>query len=106
MKSKIGVLILAGAFLLAVALPLGAEEGGSGKRGGTGFQTQSGDAQPIGKYKRSTAGSTLDPAEKKSGKMKKAGNAPGPGDERGNAGAPAPEGTGSGSSSQKRVVLH
>lgn len=106
MKSKIGVLMLAGAFLLAIALPLGAEEGRPGKMEGKTLQTQSGDSQPIGAYKRSTTGSTLDPAEKKSGKMKKAGNSPGPGDERGDAGAPAPEGTGSGSSSKKRVVLH
>ncbi len=106
MKSKIGVLILAGAFLLAIALPLGAEEERSGKRDGTALQTQSGDSQPIGAYKRSTTGSTLAPAEKKSGKMKKAGNAHGPGDGRGNAGAPAQDGTGSGSSSKKRVVLH
>ncbi len=106
MKSKIGVLILAGAFLLAIALPLGAEEGKFGKMTGTTIQTQGGDSLKMEGSKTYGVAPSVDPSLKKTGKMNKKGRAQGPEDGTENIAAPTKDEAGNNSSPKKRVVLH
>jgi hypothetical protein len=100
MKTKIGLLLVAGAFALTAALPVTALAGPGGKMKGQALQTQTQTQQKVRDQQRLRDGSCADPAKAQSGSMQKKGNTYGPGDGTGNSSAPK-DGTGYGASSQR-----
>ena len=92
MKTKILTITLAGAFLLATAIPAVTDaRGNGGKAGGQGLQTQKGTMNQI-RLHDGTATQT------KAGEAQKKGSIYGPGDGTGNAGDRPVDGTGYGQS--------
>lgn len=100
MKTKVKATILAGAFMVATAVPVTALAGRGGRMGGQAMQRQSQtDQVRRGQRLRLRDGSCLDAAKTRSGTMEKKGNTYGPGDGTGNE-TPPQDGTGYGEPSQ------
>jgi hypothetical protein len=99
MRTKIGLLLVAGAFALTAVLPVTAMAGRGGKMSGQGTQTQT--QQNVRDQQRLRDGSCADPIKAPSGTLQKKGNAYGPGDGTGNAGSGPKDGTGYGVPSQR-----
>ena len=100
MKTKIGLLLVAGAFAFTAALPVTALAARAGKMGGSGSQ-QTQTQQRVRDQQRLRDGSCADPAKAQSGTMQKKGNTYGPGDGTGNAGVGPKDGTGYGAPSHR-----
>ena len=99
MKTKIGLLLLAGAFAFSAVLPVTALAGRGGKMSGQTIQTQTQTQPRVRDQQRLRDGSCADPAKAQSGTMQKKGNTYGPGD---GSGPLAPkDGTGYGAPSQR-----
>jgi hypothetical protein len=98
MKTKILTITLAGAFLLATAIPAVTEaRGGGGNAGGRGLQTQTRTINQDRARDRLRDGSCLQSApQTKAGEAQKKGNTYGPGDGTGNSGDRPLDGTGYG----------
>ncbi len=98
MKTKILTITLAGAFLLATAIPAVTEaRGGVGNAGGRVLQTQTKTINQDRVRDRLRDGSCLQSASQtKAGEAQKKGNTYGPGDGTGNAGDRPLDGTGYG----------
>jgi hypothetical protein len=101
MKTKIGLLLVAGAFAFTAALPITAMAARSGKTGGQALQTQTQTQPRVRDQQRLRDGSCADPAKAQSGTMQKKGNIYGPGDGTGNSGVGPKDGTGYGAPSQR-----
>jgi type II secretory pathway pseudopilin PulG len=84
MRTKIGILILAGTFILMAAVPMNALAGRAGKMSGQAQQIRTQLKQQIRDQQRLRDGFCLDPAQKGSGPAWKKGNTYGPGDGAGN----------------------
>jgi len=99
MKTKIGLLLLAGAFAFSAVLPVTALAGRGGKMSGQAIQTQTQTQPRVRDQQRLRDGSCVNPAKAQSGTMQKKGNTYGPGD---GSGSFAPkDGTGHGAPSQR-----
>jgi len=99
MKTKIGLLLLAGAFAFSAVLPVTALAGRGGKMSGQTIQTQTQTQPRVRDQQRLRDGSCVNPAKAQSGTMQKKGNTYGPGD---GSGSFAPkDGTGYGAPSQR-----
>jgi hypothetical protein len=101
MKTKIGLVLLAGAFAISAVLPATAMAGRGGKMNGQGVQTQTQTQPRVRDQQRLRDGSCADPAKAQSGTQQKKGNTYGPGDGAGNAGVGPKDGTGYGAPSQR-----
>jgi len=101
MKTKIGLLLVAGAFAFTIAVPAGSMAGPGGKGRGQALQTQTQTQPRVRDQQRLRDGSCADPAKAQSGTMLKKGNTYGPGDGTGNAGVGPKDGTGYGAPSQR-----
>jgi hypothetical protein len=103
MKTKIGMLLVAGTFAFTAALPVTAMAGpgGKGRSQALQTQTQTQTQQRVRDQQRLRDGSCADPAKMQSGTMLKKGNTYGPGDGTGNAGIRPSDGTGYGAPSQR-----
>ena len=101
MKTKIGLMLLAGAFALSAVLPVTAMAGRGGKMGGQTVQTQTQTQPKVQNQQRLRDGSCTDPAKAQSGTMQKKGSTYGPGDGTGNASVGPKDGTGYGAPSQR-----
>ena len=84
MRTKIGILILAGTFILTAAVPMNALAGRAGRVSGQAQQIRTQSKQQIRDPQRLRGGSYLDPAQKGSGAAWKKGNTYGLGDGTGN----------------------
>jgi hypothetical protein len=97
MKKKLGAVILSGALVVAMAMPVTALAGqGKGKGGGKALQNQTRSAEQNRFQHRLRSGSSQDSSLRQSGAMEKKGNAYGPGDGTGNKGDRPQDGTGYG----------
>jgi hypothetical protein len=101
MRTKIGVLILAGTFILTAAVPMKALAGRAGRISGQASQIRTQSKQQIGNQQRLGGGSYLDPAQKGSGDAWKKGNTYGPGDGTGNNAIGPKDGSGYGAPSNR-----
>ena len=101
MKTKVKATILAGAFLVATAVPVTALARGGGRTGGQTMQRQT-QTDQFRRWQRLRLrdGSCLDAAKTRSGTMEMKGNTYGPGDGTGNE-TPPRDGNGYGEPSQK-----
>jgi len=101
MKTKIGLMLVAGVFTLSAVLPVSAMAGRGGKMGGQTVQTQTQTQPKVQNQQRLRDGSCADPAKAQSGTQQKKGNTYGPGDGTGNASVGPKDGTGYGAPSQR-----
>jgi hypothetical protein len=101
MRTKIGILILAGTFILTAAVPMNALAGRAGRISGQAQQIRTQSRQQIGDQQRLRGGSYLDPAQKSSGAAWKEGNTYGPGDGSGNNAIGPQDGSGYGAPSNR-----
>jgi hypothetical protein len=101
MRTKIGILILAGTFILTAAVPLNALAGRAGKINAQAQQIRTQPRQQIRDQQRLRDGSCLDPAQKGSGAALKKGNTYGPGDGTGNNAIGPKDGSGYGAPSNR-----
>ena len=106
MKTRVKAAILAGAFLVATALPIAALAGRGGRTGDQSFQRQrprQTQANQIrrGQRLRLRDGSCVNAAKTRSGDTNTKGKRYGPGDGTGNAGSGPKDGTGNGTPSQR-----
>jgi hypothetical protein len=99
MKKRIGTVILTGALVAAMALPVTATSVFAGRGGGKGQSLQT--HTRTRDQHRLRDGSCLDPAKEGAGTMRKKGNTYGPGDGTGNMGDRPMDGTGYGAPSQR-----
>jgi len=106
MKTRVKAAILAGAFLVATAVPVTALAGRGGKTGGQSFQRQrprqtQTDQVRRGQQLRLRDGSCVNAANRRSGGTNTKGKIYGPGDGTGYAGSGPKDGTGNGTPSQR-----
>jgi hypothetical protein len=101
MRTKIGILILAGTFILTAAVPMKALAGRAGRISGQAQQIRTQPRQQIRDQQRLRDGSCLDPAQKGSGAALKKGNTYGPGDGTGNNAIGPKDGSGYGAPSNR-----
>lgn len=103
MKRKLGTVILTGALIATMALPMTANAGPAGRARakGQGLQTQTRTMDQSRYRLRLRDGSCLDPAKARERRMLKERNTYGPGDETGNQGDRPKDGTGYGAPSQR-----
>jgi hypothetical protein len=101
MRTKIGVLILAGTFILTAAVPMNALAGRAGRISAQAQQIRTQSKQQVGDQQRLRGGSYLDPAPKGSGAEWKRGNSYGPGDGAGNNAIGPKDGSGYGAPSNR-----
>ena len=106
MKTRVKAAILAGAFLVATALPVTALAGRGGRTGGQSFQRQrprQTQTNQVRKAQRQRLrdGSCVNAANRRSRATNMKGKRYGPGDGTGNAGSGPKDGTGNGAPSQR-----
>jgi len=102
MKGKLGITILSGALIVALAMPVAAVAGhGKGKGGGQSLQTQTRSGEQNRARQQLRSGSSQDSSLRQSGSTEKRGNAYGPGDGTGNKGDRPQDGTGYGAPSSR-----
>lgn len=101
MRTKIGILILAGSFILTAAVPMNALAGRAGKMSGQAQQIRTQSKQQIRDPQRLRDGSCLDPAPKGSGAEWKRGNTYGPEEGTGNNAISPKDGSGYGAPSNR-----
>jgi hypothetical protein len=103
MKSKLGTVIMTGALIATMALPMTATAGpaGRGRARSQGLQTQTRIMDQSRERLRLRDGSCLDPAKAGESTKGKRGNTYGPGDGTGNQGDRPMDGTGYGAPSQR-----
>ena len=101
MRTKIGALMLAGTFILTMAVPMSVLAGPGGRMSGQAQQIRTQPKQQIRDQQRLRDGSCLDPAQKGSGTASKKGNTYGPGDGTGNNAIGPKDGSGYGAPSNR-----
>lgn len=103
MKRKLGTVILSGALIATMALPMTVTAGpaGRGRARGQSLQSQTRTMDQIRNRQRLRDGSCLDPAKAGTRTMQKKGNTYEPGDGNGNLGDRPMDGTGYGAPSQR-----
>jgi hypothetical protein len=106
MRTKVKAAILAGAFIVATAVPMTALAGRGGRTGGQSFQRQRPRQTQTYQFRkcqpqRLRDGSCVKAANRGSGAEQKGGNTYGPGDGTGNTGSGPKDGTGYGAPSQR-----
>jgi hypothetical protein len=103
MNTKMGALILMGAFLTMAVTPLSAVagRGGGHQGGGQASHTPNQVRQEVREQERLRDGSHANPAGGNQGAAEKKGNTYGPGDGTGNTGVGPKDGTGYGAPSQR-----
>ena len=101
MRTKIGALMLAGTFILTMAVPMSVLAAPGGRMSGQAQQIRTQPKQQIRDQQRLRDGSCLDPAQKGSGAALKKGNTYGPGDGTGNNAIGPKNGSGYGAPSNR-----